>query len=198
MIDHVIYATPDLDAAVAAFAREHGVSPEPGGRHLGFGTRNALVGLGAHTYLELVGIDLQQDVPPAGRLFGLDASFEPHFVAWCARANRSLDQTVAIARRAGYEPGDIIAMSRARPDGMTLSWTMTTPLGDREGGTLPFYIDWGTTPHPAAGLTAKLSLAALTIVHPEPSRICSILYALGEDTVGVEAGATPGLLIMLD
>jgi hypothetical protein len=66
MVDHVIYAAPNVDSASSQFARDYGVMPSPGGRHLGYGTRNALVGLGPHTYLELVGIDEEQNMP-AGR-----------------------------------------------------------------------------------------------------------------------------------
>ncbi|MBC5827138.1 MAG: VOC family protein [Candidatus Eremiobacteraeota bacterium] len=45
MIDHIIYAAPDLDRAIVQFTREYGVTPLAGGRHIGLGTRNALVGL---------------------------------------------------------------------------------------------------------------------------------------------------------
>jgi hypothetical protein len=50
------------------------VSPVIGGRHLGFGTRNALVRLGECTYLEIVGIDPDQAMPADSRLFGLEVA----------------------------------------------------------------------------------------------------------------------------
>jgi Glyoxalase-like domain len=54
-IDHVIYATADLDAAAARVERELGLEARPGGRHEGLGTRNRIVPLGGG-YLELLGV----------------------------------------------------------------------------------------------------------------------------------------------
>jgi hypothetical protein len=197
VIDHVIYAAPDLNRAVGEFHREYGVSPVPGGRHPGFGTRNALVGLGSNIYLELVGIDAEQDVPASQRLFALAATSTPRFVSWCARAARPLAETVAIAREAGFDLGEILSMSRARPDGGVIAWTLTSPFADRAGGVLPFYIDWGAAPHPASSLPVALSLASLTAIHPDADRIRAILDALGEPGVVIEAGREPALRVML-
>jgi hypothetical protein len=54
-IDHVIYATGDLDAAAARVERELGLVARPGGRHVGLGTHNRIVPLGGG-YLELVAV----------------------------------------------------------------------------------------------------------------------------------------------
>jgi hypothetical protein len=197
MFDHLIYVDPDLDRATAEFTRLYGVSPSPGGRHAGFGTRNALLGLSASSYVEIVGIDPEQAVPAAQRLFALDEMSTPRFVSWCARASRPLTKTVAIAAAAGFDLGDVISMSRIRPDGGTLTWTMTSPFADHAGGVLPFYIDWGTAAHPAAALPAGLSLESLTAIHPDAGRIRAILDALGEQHVLVESGAAPALRAVL-
>ena len=53
-IDHVIYATADLDAAEAVM-RGFGLDVAPGGAHEGLGTHNRLVPLGS-AYLELLAI----------------------------------------------------------------------------------------------------------------------------------------------
>jgi hypothetical protein len=44
-IDHVIYATADLDAAATRFAQELGLASVQGGRHDGMGTHNRIVPL---------------------------------------------------------------------------------------------------------------------------------------------------------
>jgi catechol 2,3-dioxygenase-like lactoylglutathione lyase family enzyme len=54
-IDHVIYATRDLDAAAARVESELGLSIVQGGRHDGHGTHNRIVPLG-NGYLELMAI----------------------------------------------------------------------------------------------------------------------------------------------
>src|SRR3954452_627056 len=54
-IDHVIYATSDLDAAAARMQSELGLTVVGGGRHEGLGTHNRIVPLGGG-YLELLAV----------------------------------------------------------------------------------------------------------------------------------------------
>ena len=54
-IDHVIYATDDLDAAAARLEAELGLRTTAGGRHEGLGTRNRIMPLGGG-YLELLAV----------------------------------------------------------------------------------------------------------------------------------------------
>jgi Glyoxalase-like domain len=197
VIDHLVYAAPSLERAVADITAEYHVAAVPGGRHPGYGTRNALVGLGKSFYLELVGIDTEQAVPARGRLFSLDESAPPRYVTWCARAPRPLAQTVAVARAAGVDLGEILSMSRTRPDGSVIAWTVTSPFADRAGGVLPFYIDWGAGAHPASALPAQLSLVSLTAIHPDADFVRATLEALGEHDVRVEAGPLPELRVVM-
>ena len=88
MIDHLVLAGPDLDGLVAWFVAVSGVDPAPGGAHVGLGTRNALVGVGGPTYLELIGPDPDQPEPDAPRPFGVDELEEPRFVTWCLAGER--------------------------------------------------------------------------------------------------------------
>jgi hypothetical protein len=54
-IDHVIWATADLDAAAERLERDYGLRAGGGGRHEGMGTHNRIVPLG-RGYLELLAI----------------------------------------------------------------------------------------------------------------------------------------------
>jgi hypothetical protein len=53
VFDHLVYAVPDLAAAVAEFEARTGIRPAAGGSHAGRGTANFLVGLGS-AYLEIM------------------------------------------------------------------------------------------------------------------------------------------------
>ena len=102
MIDHLVFATPDIDGAVEWVAGRVGVQPTPGGRHPGLGTCNALLDLGAGAYLEIIGVDPRAAGAPDGpRPFGLDRITEPRLATWAAKVD-GIDERVARARAAGY------------------------------------------------------------------------------------------------
>ncbi|WP_017556399.1 VOC family protein [Nocardiopsis baichengensis] len=194
-LDHIVYAVPDLPAAVAAFTRLTGVEPGPGGSHPGWGTRNRLVGLGGGAYLELVGPDPAQ-IPPAGpRPFRVDTLSAPGAVTWAVRRD-GLPDHARRARSAGYDPGRVLAMSRRRPDGRLLRWRLTDPRGAHPSGAVPFLIDWGDAPHPASSGLPRVRLAGLRVQAPEPEAVVAPLHAVG---AGVRAEPGPaGLVVALD
>jgi hypothetical protein len=197
MIDHIVYASPDLDRGMQSFIAEYGIEPTLGGRHLGFGTRNALIGLGERGYLEILAVDDEQDIEPSKRFLQLERGSPPRFIAWCAHTDRPLRETVEIARAAGCDFSEIISMSRKRPDGSTMSWKLASPLANRDG-VLPFFVDWGSTPNPATLLPPLLTLVSFSLAHPDPNRIRAILVALGEDEIEVKLGPVPALQVDLE
>ena len=68
MVDHLVYATPDVEQSVAELEARLGVRASPGGQHLGLGTYNALLALGEACYLEIVGPDPLQRAIGASRV----------------------------------------------------------------------------------------------------------------------------------
>ena len=58
MIDHLIYACPDLDGGVGLIETRFGVRARPGGKHVGLGTHNALLSLGKRKVRLVAGSDL--------------------------------------------------------------------------------------------------------------------------------------------
>lgn len=197
-VDHLVYAVPDLAAAVDRMAAGWGVRPAVGGKHPS-GTHNALLALGPHTYLEIIAPDPEQ-ADARGRSFGLDdPPAQPRLVTW-AVATDDLDRTVEQARARGYDPGATMNGARARPDGVQLAWRSTRiqqwpPPGD---GMVPFIIEWGeTTPHPATDSPPGCRLASLRIEHPEPDEIRRMLQALGLE-IEVSAGPAPALIATVE
>ena len=164
-----------------------GVAPVPGGAHIGRGTYNALLGLGELTYLEIIGPDPAQPEPEVPRPFGLDELTRPSLVTWCARADRDLPRLATDLAADGFDIGPIDSMSRRRPDGVLLEWTLTPPNLD-DGGVIPFFIDWGATPHPTGSLPIGGFVLELILTHPEPDRIERLLDAASNaDLVDDEA-----------
>ena len=183
MIDHLVYATTDLEATVAELASRLGVEPTPGGSHAGQGTRNQLVGLGAGAYLEIIGPDDDQPDPVDGRPFGIDRLVRPRLVGWCVRPRLPLAAVARAAAAARWDVGPIQAMSRTRPDGVELSWHLTMPIiGPTAVAPLPFLIDWGTSPHPADTLDHPVQLLDLRIECTAPEALAGQLEAIDELT----------------
>jgi hypothetical protein len=177
-LDHLIVAGPDLAEATDYVESLLGVRATPGGRHLGVGTRNVLVGLGPDAYIEIIGPDPDQPAPPRPRWFGIDALTGPRLVGWAARAG-DLARAVATARAAGLDLGAVASGGRVRPDGSELTWMATDPRSERCGGVLPFLMDWGRSVHPSSALVSGCGLAGLRGIHPQVDAVRAVADALG-------------------
>jgi len=191
-VDHIVYGTPDLQLGIDTLEKLLGVRATPGGQHPGRGTRNALIALGPATYLEIIAPDPQQPKPAAPRSFGIDDLRAPRLVAWAAKG-KDLEPAVAEARRQGVPLGDVRAGSRKRPDGVLLSWRYSDPAAVVAGGVVPFLIDWGSSPHPAATAAQGASLIALRVETPTPEPVHKMLQALGFD-LPVQKGLAPAIV----
>jgi hypothetical protein len=185
MIDHLVLATDDLERSVAQITRDWGITPTPGGAHVGRGTRNELVALGDGAYLEIVGPDLGQADHTGARPFGVDAISGQRLVAWCARPLHDLESAGASALHHGHDIGPITSMSRRRPDGVLLEWRLTFPplSPDRpdEPAVLPFLIDWLHSEHPTTSLHHPVQLLELQLLTPAAERVGAVVDAIGGD-----------------
>jgi hypothetical protein len=193
LVDHLIYAAPDLTAAVADLEDRLGVRAVAGGRHIGLGTHNALLALGPRTYLEIIAADPGQPEPSRRRPFGLGDLTGAALAGW-ALACDDIGRTVARARRHGYDPGEVGDGQRVGPAGTMLRWRATDiPLTD---GLVPFLICWGDAEHPAGSAPRGLSLTSLRIEHPDPLALSPVLLALGAD-IDITPAAGPALVAHL-
>ena len=82
------------------------------------------------------------------------------------------------ARAAGYDPGQVMAMSRHRPDGLELYWRNTLPPATA-GGVIPFVIDWGSANMPSATVPSGLELVSFEARHPDPATVRAAHDAMG-------------------
>jgi hypothetical protein len=190
VIDHLVYACPNLEEAADAIAARTGVRAATGGQHPGLGTRNALLSLGPRCYLELLAPDPAQPPPAEPRPFGLDVLRRPALRGW-AVAPANMDTAIQAARAAGTDPGQPMAGLRNGPDGTPLSWRMTPPSELNGLAVAPFLIDWDNGPHPAALAPPGLVLADFVIRVPEPDHVTQLLRALGM-AIRVEHAQAPG------
>jgi hypothetical protein len=129
-IDHVIYATADLDVAAALVERELGLPVLAGGRHEGLGTHNRIVPLGGG-YLELLAIADPEEAATTelGRV--LQALIEGTGEGLCAWAV-AVDDVEPIAQRLD------LAISTSTRQGLSARLTgLTEALREP---LLPFFI----------------------------------------------------------
>lgn len=193
-LDHLLWAAPDLDAGMARITELTGVAPAAGGAHPGFGTRNALLSLGA-SYLEIIAPDPAQELANnrGGRIAALPG---PCLLTFAVRTPDLAGFALA-ARRAGLPVEDPVAMSRTRPDGTRLAWTTRQAVSDAHPDLIPFAIDWQGSPHPAGTTPRGCTLVDFAALHPDPEPLAAIYAALGIP-VAVRHGPQPGLAATLD
>jgi len=116
--------------------------------------------------------------------------------AWAAKG-QDLETLRAEAARHGVELGEVASGSRKRPDGVTLAWRYTSPRTVVAEGLVPFFIDWGKSPHPAQTAAPGLTLVSLRAEHPDPPRVEPMLRALGL-SLPVQKGPRPALVAVID
>jgi hypothetical protein len=74
---------------------------------------------------------------------------------------------------------------------------MTDLMTDRDNGIVPFFIDWGDSPHPAESAPKGCLLKRLKAIHPEADRLTGILNHLGLDLI-VEQGPAAKLVATIE
>lgn len=179
-VDHLLFAASTLEEGIREIERLLGVRPVAGGRHPALGTHNALVALGAGTYLEIIAPDPSLPPPARGRLIDPGALSRPALATWVLRDER-IESTVSRARERGLCLGEVASGHRQTPDGKTVSWQVSDPYAMPLDGAVPFVIAWGDTPHPSGVAPEAGNLVDLQIRHPEPTAVANALASLGVD-----------------
>ena len=195
-IDHLVYAAPHLGRAVDQVEWVTGIRATTGGSHPGMGTRNALISLGPLVYLEIVAPDPEQLEFRAPRVFRIDTLEAPRIVTWAAKGS-DLEKIAATEFDGDALLGTAIPGSRRNPNGEFLEWKLTDPYRYRKEGIVPFFIDWGVSPHPADTAATGATLASFRVEHPDPDYIRKIFDTLGL-LVPVTSGDRPALIAEIE
>ena len=194
-MDHILWATPDLDLGCQVFTDLTGVTPAPGGKHPGFGTRNALSSFSQTTYLEILAPDPDQDQSGTwgADVAALSGPCMYSFALSCTNLEAVADQ----ARSAGIDVQPPVAMSRNTPDGGLLNWRIMRLNDPRWPGRLPFFIDWQGAPHPGVTTSGGSRLVDIYAVDPDPDALRDVYRAIGSD-MPVYGGVSHGFVARLE
>ena len=112
------------------------------------------------------------------KVFGIHELEETRLVTWAANGS-DLEKLVEDSRRDMIDLGAVTLGSRRQSDGRELTWHFTDPLAARNGGVLPFFIDWGDTRHPASSLERACELLEIRLYHPHAEEAQRRLETLG-------------------
>ncbi|GAA2180494.1 hypothetical protein GCM10009785_11560 [Brooklawnia cerclae] len=143
--DHTVHYVNDLEAVREAFGK-YGLVAEPGGRHVGHGTKNALAYFGLN-YVEFLTIDDAEQLKPddpSELVFSDAANYLPDSEGFSRVALRvhDIDEAWQELRDKGLAVSPIAAGNRTTPQGQELRWRIFTISGTDGGLPYPFVIDW--------------------------------------------------------
>ncbi len=168
-LDHLSYAAgPDgLKSTAQRIGGLLGREFTDGGVHPRFGTRNMVLPLASHTYLEIVDVldHPASDKAPFGQAVRARSAAGGGWLGWVV----AVDDLAPIERRLGREA---VTGNRHRPDGTELTWRQIGVNGLLADPQLPFFVQWGVPPelHPSYGADEHYSLACLEIAG-DPQRV---------------------------
>lgn len=192
VIDHVLIAVADLNAAAERFQVTYGLVSVEGGRHPGWGTVNRVVPLGEN-YLELVAVVDASEASESvfGRWVAGGATESGHLLGWAVRT----DDLNSVSRRLRLTPRP---GSRMRRDLKPLRWRTAGIERAAAEPSLPFFIEWSRESiHPGRGQQNQAASITELALHGDPHRLSSWL---GEHSlpISVEYGASAIAGLILD
>ncbi|KHL01174.1 VOC family protein [Sinomonas humi] len=161
-MDHVSYACePDgLAATTERIASALGVEAVKGGVHPRFGTRNMIIPLTQHHYLEVVEVldHPASDKAPFGQAVRARSAAGGGWMGWCVEVQDLGPIETRLGRKA--VPGN-----RKFPDGRELVWKQIGILGLIADPQVPYMLKWEGDPelHPSNAYPGTVGVTKLTI-----------------------------------
>lgn len=196
-LDHIVFAAGPggLAGTAARLSELLGEEFQDGGVHPRFGTRNRILPLTDHTYLELVEVldHPASDKAPFGQAVRARSELGGGWLGWVV----AVDDIAPLEERLGRAA---VNGNRHRPDGHELLWKQLGVKGLQADPQLPFFVQWEGNPddHPSLGASGQISLQSLEIAG-DPARVSEWLGQPVEqplEDVKVEwvaPNGTPGL-----
>ncbi|MDQ4490414.1 VOC family protein [Sinomonas sp. ASV486] len=161
-MDHVSYAceADGLLATTERIAQALGVEAVKGGVHPRFGTRNMIIPLADHHYLEVVEVldHPASDKAPFGQAVRARSAAGGGWMGWCVEVHDLAPFEERLGRQA--VPGN-----RKFPDGRELVWKQIGILGLIADPQVPYMLKWEGDPslHPSNAYPATVRMSKLTI-----------------------------------
>lgn len=172
-LDHIVFAAgaDGLASTTDRLSELLGAEFQDGGVHPRFGTRNAILPLADHQYLEAVEVldHPASDKAPFGQAVRARTELGGGWMGWVV----AVDDIVPYEKRLGRES---VNGNRHRPDGVELLWKQLGVKGLQSDPQLPFFVEWisGAGLHPSTGGTDALRLTTLEIAG-DPARVADWL-----------------------
>jgi hypothetical protein len=196
-VDHVVYAAErdGLIATAKRLAEQIGVTPVDGGIHPRFGTRNVILPLAHHRYVEVVEAleHPAADKAPFGQVVRARSECGGGWLGWVVEVDDISEQEARLGRAS-------VEGNRHRPDGVELRWKQLGVKGLQADAQLPFFVEWSQgVPHPSSGAATLVTIDSLTIAG-DPDRVREWLGLPATDTSSVidfefvSPHGTPGLM----
>ena len=184
--DHAVQFVNQPEAAIQALSGQK-LNAVAGGRHPGWGTRNALSYFGL-TYIEFLAIADDAELLSAAETFLLcrDASrmlADNEALYRVALRSDDIERTHAELHEQGLRGSPIVNGQRDDLQGNVIRWRIFTIDGDFDGLVYPFILQWGeeddarlsrlqaqglAAPHPLGEI--ELQRAVFTVQHPQAVR----------------------------
>lgn len=196
-LDHLSYAAgPEgLTGTTERLSELLGEKFVDGGIHPRFGTRNAIMPLTGHQYLEVAEVldHPASDKAAFGQAVRARSEAGGGWLAWVVRVDDMVDVEKRLQRKA-------VLGNRHRPDGVELRWQQIGIKDLQSDPQLPFFVQWDSPEelHPSYGATGDVKLASFEIAG-DPERVRSYLetsagHSIDDYPLEWVTGRSPGLV----
>jgi|GEM_PF-151610 len=189
VIDHILLATNNLDAAVEQIKKTLDIDAEYGGKHPAYGTENYLFSLGGRSYVEIAGAQSNWTGEENSLRAAIQATNGPEILGFAVETSK-IEEKRRLAKSLNLDVSEIIEGSRVQPNGKTVYYRGMVVRSAKYKGLVPFFIEWVRSEHPGLTSPKGAKLKKIKVIHPEPEGLRQIYEKIGV-AIDVKAGLQP-------